>query len=99
MPRPPFADAKRGGASHAPLDTRLRGYDGVLGLFEESGDFVEEGWEFLLDDFPDFLVSDFGVSVDEDNTEADDVSVVGYLGSDVWVVSFESGHGFADDDE
>ena len=34
------------------------------GLFEEGGDFVEEGWEFLLDDFPDFLVSDFGVSMD-----------------------------------
>ena len=71
----------------------------VLGLFEEVCYFVAESGEFLLDDFPDFFVSEFWVSVDENDAEADDVSVIGYLGSDVWVVGCESGHGFADDDE
>ena len=41
----------------------LVGQAGGLGLLEEVGDFGEEGWEFLLDDFPDFLVSDFGISM------------------------------------
>ena len=48
--------------SRVPLASRRGGFGS--GLFEEVGDFGEEGWEFLLDDFPDFLVSDFGVSVD-----------------------------------
>ena len=71
----------------------------VSGLFEEGGYFGEEGWEFLLDDLSYFSVSDFGVSVDQDDAEANDVSVIRYLGSEVRVVSFQSGHGFADDDE
>ena len=48
--------------ARAPL--RCANGVGDLGLFEEVGDFGEEGWEFLLDDFPDFLVSNFWVAVD-----------------------------------
>ena len=35
----------------------------VIGLFDEGDDFVEEGWEVVLDDVPEGFVGDVVVFV------------------------------------
>ncbi len=60
----PFTNGPYEIASLAPPCIPPRRGGGWSVGFEDRVDFVEEGWEFVLNDFPDFSVSDFWVSVD-----------------------------------
>ena len=68
-------------------------------MFDEVGDFGEEGWEVVLDDLPDGAVGYVVAFVDYSVSEADDGLVAGDLFGDCLIVVGESSGGFTDDFE